>query len=218
MGTKWHTRPCHIVSMAMGFRRKLGLRLTAREPSMPFISLNTAISLTGLSRRTLWRRIADGSLRTRDGGEPGERTQVAVADVLALARLRLAAEDEALVIDADAGDPAAQCDLALLFLEQDMADEAVRWLERAAQRRYPEAMLWLGRCAIAGRGLAADARAGIGWIGRAAERGHLIAEGLLRHLDDPARPPLSPAALDAELDAIEREAVLQALAETAERA
>lgn len=31
---------------------------------MDFINLNTAISLTGLSKRTLWRRIADGALRT----------------------------------------------------------------------------------------------------------------------------------------------------------
>lgn len=203
--------------MAAGFRRKLCFRLTARASSMPFVSLNTAISLTGLSRRTLWRRIADGSLRTRDGGEPGERTQVAVDDVLALARLQLAAADEALVADADAGDPAAQCELALLFLEQDLAEEAVRWLERAAERRYPEAMLWLGRCAIAGRGLAADTRAGTDWVRRAAARGHLVAERLLRFLDDPARPPLSPAALDADLDAIEREAVLRALADTADR-
>ncbi len=40
---------------------------------MSFISLNTASSITGLSRRTLWRRIADGIVRPEEGG--GEYTQ-----------------------------------------------------------------------------------------------------------------------------------------------
>lgn len=42
---------------------------------MVSITLNTAMSLTGLSKRTLWRRIADGQLRVHDassGGGGGE--------------------------------------------------------------------------------------------------------------------------------------------------
>ncbi len=38
---------------------------------MSFISLNTAASLTGLTKRTLWRRIAAGNLMAFKGGGRG---------------------------------------------------------------------------------------------------------------------------------------------------
>ena len=188
---------------------------------MSFISLNTAISITGLSRRTLWRRIADGSLRQEGGGRempPGAATRVALDDVLALSPLKLAAEDRALIEDADAGGPEAQCDLALLLLGQDQAAEAVAWLRKAAQNLYPEAMHWLGRCHVAGTGVAADEAVGIDWIAQAARRGHATAAHMLRFLEDPARPALDATALEAVLDGIEREVVLQTLTEQAQGA
>ncbi len=176
---------------------------------MSFISLNTAISLIGLSKRTLWRRIAEGALRTQPGIEPGEATRVALEDVLSLSPLRLAAEDEALIVDADAGNAEAECDLGLLLLSQDRAPEAVRWLARAADRLYPEAMHQLGRCYLVGRGVAADRDAGMSWIGRAAARGHVTADAVAAYLKD--NPP--PALLDAALDAIEQRVILGALDE-----
>lgn len=183
---------------------------------MSFISLNTASSLSGVSKRTLWRRIADGCLHTQDGGEPGERTLVALDDVLRLSRLQLTEDDYVLIVEADRGDAAAQCDLALLFLAQDHVTEALRWLEIAANKFYPEAMFQLGRCLIAGRGVPANESAGVDWIRKAGGFGHSAAEHLMRYLNEPSRPALEPVALDLALDAIERKVVMQMLYESAD--
>jgi len=180
---------------------------------MPFISLSAAVSISGLSKRTLWRRIADRSLRTKDGADPREVTQVELDDVLLLSPLHLEPDDHQLILDADAGDPESQCDLALLFLAQNRPAEAVGWLERSASRLYPEALHQLGRCYIAGNGVAADEQVGTMWIERAAARGHVIAESLVRYLNDASRPPTLPDELEAALDAIERKIVMNALEE-----
>ncbi|MCK0506609.1 tetratricopeptide repeat protein [Aromatoleum anaerobium] len=181
---------------------------------MDCISLNTVSSLSGLSKRTLWRRVADGLLRTQTLGA-GERTLVALDDALALSRLRLEPDDRELIREADAGIAEAQCDLALLFLAQNLPEEAVRWLEPAAQQNCPEAMHWLGRCHIAGTGAPADEKAGMEWIARAASRGHATAPRMIQYHETRPLPPRDPAALEAALDAIDREVVLRALNETA---
>lgn len=157
-------------------------------------------------------------MRSGGGSKPkAERTRVALDDVLALSQLRLEAEDRALIEDADAGGHEAQCDLGLLFLGQGRPAEAVSWLNKAAQHLHPEAMQWLGRCYIAGTGVAADEAAGIDWIAQASRRSHVTAAHMLRYLENPALPTLDGAALAAMLDGIERKVVLQALDDTAQR-
>lgn len=186
---------------------------------MASITLNTAMSLTGLSKRTLWRRIADGQLRvhgTSSGGGGSDHTRVLLDDVIALSRLRVDDDDRALIADADAGSAEAQCDLGLLLLTLNHPTEAVAWLTRAANQSYPEAMHQLGRCYLAGRGLEASEVFGVEWISRAAALGHRTARPMARYLMDPGRPRLDAAALDARLDAIEREQVMKALSETAD--
>ena len=183
---------------------------------MDCISLNTVSSLSGLSKRTLWRRVADGLLRTQTLGA-GERTLVALDDALALSRLRLEPDDRELIREADAGNAEAQCDFALLFLAQNLPEEAVRWLEAAAHQNCPEAMHWLGRCHIAGPGGPADKTGGLGWPARAPPRApppapHTTPPPPKPH---PPPPPRDPAALEAALDAIDREIVLRVLNETA---
>lgn len=185
---------------------------------MDFINLNTAISLTGLSRRTLWRRIADGALRTREfSATPPHAnnapTQVLLDDVLALSRLRLEPDERALILAADQGDAAAQGELGLLLLAQGMAEGAVEWLERAALLGDLEGMHWLGRCLIAGTGVAADERRGMDWISRAANHGHVTARRMVQYLYDPARPAQDAAQLEAVLDGIERQALAEVVAE-----
>lgn len=182
---------------------------------MAYITLNTATSVSGLSKRTLWRRIADKQLRTLEGGEPGEHTRVAVSDVMAISRLRLAPEDSDLIVRADQGDAVAQCELGLLFIAQNQPVEAARWLGLAANRLYPEAMYQLGRCYIEGSGVVADEKVGIEWIARAAGFGHVAARQIGSYLDDAARPALPAGALAAELDAIERRLVIRVLNQTA---
>lgn len=184
---------------------------------MTYITLNTAVSITGLSKRTLWRRIADGQLRVLDAASGGgEHTRVRLDDVVALSPLRLEADDWALIAEADRGSAEAQCDLALLLLARNLPVDAVRWFALAAKQNYPEAMHQLGRCYIAGRGVAVNEALGVEWISRAAALGHSIARPMTRYLIDPARPPLDAFALEARLDAIEREQVLAVLRETAE--
>jgi len=182
------------------------------------ITLNTAASLTGLSKRTLWRRVTDGLLHIQGSAEQGEHARVLLEDIAPLSRLHLEADDRALLLDADAGQAEAQCDLALEFLMQAMPTEAVQWFKEAARQHYPEAMHQLGRCYIAGTGIAANEALGVDWISRAAALGHSTAKHMVHYLMDPAREPLPPAALEARLDAIEQKVVLGVLHETADPA
>lgn len=179
---------------------------------MDYISLNTAISITGLSKRTLWRRIAEGVLRTDPAVEPGERTRVAVDDVAPLARLALTPTLRERVIAADAGEAEVQCDLGLLFLGEGLDAEGAGWLALAAEQAQLDAMHWLGRCYVAGRGVAADEKRGVDWIARAANYGHVSARHMVQYLYDPSRQALGPAELEAALDEIERRVVFEALA------
>jgi len=105
--------------------------------------------------------------------------------------------------------------LALLFLGQNQPVEAVQWLALSASKLCPDAMHWLGRCYIAGSGVPADEKTGTNWIAKAAARGHVTAEHLIQHLNDPSRPPAESAALEAALDGIERKVILKVLNETA---
>lgn len=69
-----------------------------------FVSLFAAESITGLSRRTLWRRVADGVLHTETAQvEPGDAARVDVDGVIALATMRLEPDDRALILEADKG-------------------------------------------------------------------------------------------------------------------
>ncbi|MCK2087988.1 hypothetical protein MXC99_07330 [Thauera aromatica] len=181
---------------------------------MDAIRLDTAAALTGLSKRTLWRRLAGGALRAVDGAA-GEATRVRLDEVLALSPLRLEAEARGMILDADRGAAPAQCELALLLLEHGWVTTALAWLEKAARQLDAEALYWLGRCSLAGTGIVADEAAGMEWLRQAARRGHVIAPQLMRHLQDPARPAQTSAELAAALDAIERAVVLQALRDTA---
>jgi len=185
---------------------------------MSYVTLNTAASLTGLSKRTLWRRIADEHLHAQSGAEQGEHARVSLDDVLKISRLKLTPEDWEMVLDADAGEAEAECDLGLEFLIQNLPEDALRWFRESATRGYPEAMHQLGRCYIAGHGIEANETLGIEWISRAAAAGHSTAKHLAQYLMDPTRPPMQPAEFEAKLDAIEKNVVLKALRDTADPA
>lgn len=146
-----------------------------------------------------------------------ENRKLRLDGVIALSPLRLDDDDRSLTVQADAGSAEAPCDLGVLLLTQNHPTEAVAWFTRAANQSYPEAMHQLGRCYLAGRGLDANEVFGIEWISRAAALGHRTARPMARYLMDPGRPRLDPAALEARLDAIEREQVMAVLSETADR-
>lgn len=185
---------------------------------MATITLNTAASLTGLSKRTLWRRVTDGLLHLQGDANQGDHARVQLEEIAPLSRLHLEPEDFELLLGADAGQAESQCDLALEFLMQKMPSEAVQWFKEAARQRYPEALHQLGRCHIAGTGVAPDEAHGIALITQAASLGHSTAKHQVHYLMDPMRPRLPPAELEAKLDAIEQKVVLTVLHETADPA
>lgn len=186
---------------------------------MATITLSTAASLTGLSKRTLWRRVTDGHLYLQGDASLGDHARVRLEEILPLSRLDLEPEDFALLLNADAGQAEAQCDLALEFLMQKLPTEAVHWFKAAARQHYPEALHQLGRCHIAGMGVEPpDEAYGIALITQAASLGHTTATHLVHYLTNPTRPQLPPAELEAKLDAIEQRVVLSVLHETADPA
>lgn len=164
------------------------------------------VTLTGLSKRTLWRRIAAKRLRTLARG--GGLTKVALDDVLQLLNAHIDANDRQLILGADAGEPQAQCELALVLMSQELYADALPWLNYASERYYPEAMYWLGRCLIAGRGQTADVHTGLAWIEKASQQGHIVARHLLTSYDQQQDHPQE---LDQTFDTLERALILDAL-------
>lgn len=151
------------------------------------ISLDTAIVVTGLSKRTLWRRISDGALRKAEdgpGNSGGGRTLLDARDVLPLMRAPLSAAETALLIEADAGRADAQAEMGAVFHRIGEMKTAVYWWQLAAAQGHADAMQWLGRCYAAGEGVEQDENLALMWISKAAAAGHAIAAaqmaGLLR--------------------------------------
>ena len=146
---------------------------------MNFISIASAITLTEWSDSTFRRRVADGSLtRSMESGGSG-RVMVDFASIRPHACIPLAPEDIALIAAADAGNNAAQSELALLFLEHGKPRSALYWLELAAKGGSADAMHWLGRCYLEGNGMLKDENLGMMWLAKAAAEGHAISRGMM---------------------------------------
>lgn len=141
---------------------------------MASISLNNAAALTERSKRTWQRRVDDGLAR-RGEDDSSARATVELADVVPLIAIAMNEDDLQRVSAADAGDPEAQNDVALLFLAAGRHEAAVYWLALAAKQEYGDAMHHLGRCHLAGTGVPRDEHLAIMWIAKAAAKGHTIA-------------------------------------------
>lgn len=145
------------------------------------ITVATAMALTGWSRRTIWRRLGDGTLvREAGSGADGGGAGVSLASLAAHMRVPLDQDELALIERADGGDPSTQTDLALVFLAKRAPDCAAYWLEQAARQDFADAMQLFGQCHLAGTGVARDANLGIMWIARAAASGHAIAQAQMQ--------------------------------------
>lgn len=146
------------------------------------VRFDTASRLTGLSRRTFWRRMAD---KAEGRGDPDGLPRGTV-DLEALrADLPFAASDADLqrIRHADAGDAEALHDVALMLMEADRFDTALHWLELAAAQNHPDAMHWLGRCHLSGTGVTPNVAIGLSWLARSAAHGHVISTKQLRSLN-----------------------------------
>lgn len=151
---------------------------------MSNISLDAAVALTGMSRSTLWRRVTDGTFAKGEKDARGRAT-LALTDVLALLReatgLTFAGDDVALLLQADAGDAAAQADLGALLAVGGAEKPALYWLHEAAEQGNADAMQWLGAvcAAAASAGDAAQREQSenlaIMWIAKAAAQGQAVA-------------------------------------------
>ena len=151
---------------------------------MKSISLESAIAVTELSRRTWWRRIAEGKV-TRVADDARGRAMLHWPDVLPSLCAALDEQDLALMARADAGDAAAQCDMGQLFFLAERHRAALYWFTLAAQQDHADAMQWLGHCYLAGAGVAKDDNLGIMWLAKAAAFGHVIAQAQMNGLLQP---------------------------------
>lgn len=151
---------------------------------MELISLAAAITLTEWSERTFWRRFADGSVKRELEASGNGKSMLYLDSIRPHMTIPLAPEDLLLVQQADRGDPAAQNDLALIFLAGGKTRGAIYWLELAARQDYADAMHWLARCYLDGNGVAADDHLGLMWLSKAAAHGHRISQGQLQVMRD----------------------------------
>ncbi len=146
------------------------------------ISLQTGTALTEWSLSTLRRRINDGSVQCTHDKTAANKTRICFDSIKNHIGMALDAETVALIEKADAGDAAAQNDLAVFFLECDNARLAIYWLELAARRDFTDAMHLLGQCYLKGNGVAKDHNLALMWIARAAASGHPLAAAQVRSI------------------------------------
>lgn len=138
------------------------------------ISLEAAIAMTGISKRTLWRRVSDGTIAKHKEDLRG-RAMLAFAQITSLIKLTLSDEDLNVIATADGGDADAQADAGAMFFVAGRFDAAVYWLDQAAAQGHSGAMQWLGNCHASGLGVPKDDSLAIMWIARAASLGHPVA-------------------------------------------
>lgn len=145
------------------------------------LSLQAVESLSGKSRRTLWRRLADGTL-PRTGTDAQGRVTVPLHAVQADVTWPQTEADWTTVLAADAGDATAQCSVALQLMAADRWQAAQTWLEQAARHHQADAIHWLALCAFNGWGRAVNAEQGMVWLARAAALGHPVAHAQMAGL------------------------------------
>ncbi|NCC37337.1 MAG: sel1 repeat family protein [Chloroflexia bacterium] len=142
------------------------------------ISVQTAMLLTGLSERSVWRRVAaavhaEGAQAGARSGKAGSRiTLERLQKDIAIA---MTPEDMLVIQQAEQGDGVAQTEVAIMLMEVDRPELALPWLHRAAEQGYGDAMHLYGQCHILGEGTALNEPMGAHWIARAAASGHPIA-------------------------------------------
>lgn len=142
---------------------------------MEAISLDTAIMITEISKRTLWRRVTEGQITRLDTDERG-RAMIAFDEIAPLITLPIAPEDYELLIEADAGNADAQNDLAQLFFELGLMEVGLTWLNQAVDQQHPDAMHNLAKLYIKGQGVTKDQNTGLMWLAKAAAHDHVIAK------------------------------------------
>ncbi|MBB1599514.1 hypothetical protein A9977_05625 [Variovorax sp. UMC13] len=107
---------------------------------------------------------------------------VCLTDVAALICVPLQGDDVEVLLDADAGSPAAQRDLGQIFSSHEKHEIAVHWLRLAAEQGDADAMQCLGAAHAAGEGVERDENLALIWLAKAAAKGHPIASHQVKGL------------------------------------
>lgn len=153
---------------------------------MDVISLTAATTLTEWSERTFWRRFTDGSIKKeiRNG-----KAVVSYGAIAAHVCVPLDGDDLLLLEQADAGEAAAQTDLAVIFLSHGKPRGALAWLGLAAKQDDANAMYLLGRCYIDGWGVGRDENLGLMCLSKAACHGSTMAVGVMQSIRERISAP-----------------------------
>lgn len=139
------------------------------------ISVDTAVVISGVSKRTVWRWLGNGDIEHRGMNECG-KTMLAYANIKPKLCITFEDEDVELLIEADQGCRNAQNDLGILCLEQQRADIALHWFNLAAEQGHPDAMHFLSKLYQSGDGVKRSESTALFWRIKAAEAGHAIAK------------------------------------------
>jgi TPR repeat protein len=153
---------------------------------MDYISFESAMSLTGMGKSTLWRAIREGRVRhiVAKPASGHAKARIEIDSLLPLLPIVLAEAERTHVLAADTGEPESQLEVALMLLEADQTERARPWLIEAARGGLPDAMCHLGQCLVSGTGVATDLDAAKTWLRGAAERGHALAAALVAGLEE----------------------------------
>lgn len=150
------------------------------------ISVDTAAILMEVSKRTLWRHLADGKYRQLPR-DPQGRTTLLLSEVAPKFSIILSegegddpdTNDYVLLTRAEQGDPDCQADFAILLLEQEKPQLAVHWFVLAAEQNHADAMHYLSALYQQGHGVDPCEETALVWRSKAAAAGHKIARAQL---------------------------------------
>jgi TPR repeat protein len=67
-------------------------------------------------------------------------------------------------------------DLALILSMRGLHVRAIEWIQRAADKGHADAMHWLARAYLDGRGVDRDVNLGLMWLAKSASLGHPISQ------------------------------------------
>lgn len=152
------------------------------------ISVDTAAMLMGLTKRTLWRHLADGKYSQLPKDAQGRAT-LPLSEVASNFFIELLpgdgnpdTDDYALLALAEQGDPGCQTDFAILLLEQGKPELAVHWLGLASAQNHADAMHHLSALYEKGQGVTQCEQTAMVWRSKAAAAGHKIARAQLEDM------------------------------------
>jgi TPR repeat protein len=165
-----------------------------RALAYPFsqaISLDTIIAMSKWSRRTWWRRISSAEVR-RLPDDPRGRVMLAWDSVRHHVPLPLSRQDLQTMLQADAGDMAAQNEFGQHLFVLNHPAAAIYWIDQAARQGCADAMQWLGVAHATGQGVERNEYLALMWIAKAASQGHVIARAQADGLLGPAALARAP--------------------------